>query len=81
MFHLDLLTRLGQALTFADLEVVRMPFEELTVSVVSPRTLCRMKRNTVLRCAACRRADSNLACPVSAASPSWKPRLNRPGPR
>jgi hypothetical protein len=47
MFHLDLLTRLGQALTFADLEVVRMPFEELTVSVVSPRTLYRMKRDTV----------------------------------
>jgi hypothetical protein len=47
MFHLDLLTRLGEAFTFADLEVVRMPFEELTVSVVSPRTLYRMKRDTV----------------------------------
>ena len=46
-FHLDLLTRLGQAFTFADLEVVRIPFEELTVSVVSPRTLYRMKRDTV----------------------------------
>ena len=46
-FHLDLLTRLGQAFAFGDLEVVRTPFEDLTVSVVSPRTLYRMKRDTV----------------------------------
>lgn len=46
-FHLDLLTRLGEAFTFADLEVVRAPFEDLTVSVVSPRTLYLMKRDTV----------------------------------
>lgn len=46
-FHLDLLTRLGQAVSFADLEIVRMPFDDLTVSVVSPRTLYRMKRDTV----------------------------------
>ncbi|MCC7032835.1 MAG: nucleotidyl transferase AbiEii/AbiGii toxin family protein [Acidobacteria bacterium] len=46
-FHLDLLTRLGQAFAFGDLEVVRAPFEDLTVSVVSPRTLYRMKRDTV----------------------------------
>lgn len=46
-FHLDLLTRLGQAFTFDDLEIVRVPMEDLTVSVVSPRTLYRMKRDTV----------------------------------
>lgn len=46
-YHLDLLTRLGQAFAFDDLEVVRAPFGDLTVSVVSPRTLYRMKRDTV----------------------------------
>lgn len=46
-FHLDLLTRLGEAFRFEDLEVVRLPFEDLTVSVVSPRTLYRMKSDTV----------------------------------
>lgn len=46
-FHLDILTRLGEAFVFSDLEIVRLPFEDLTVSVVSPRTLYRMKRDTV----------------------------------
>ncbi len=46
-FHVDLLTRLGQAFAYDDLEVIRAPFEDLTVSVVSPRTLYRMKRDTV----------------------------------
>jgi len=46
-FHLDLLTRLGEAFRFTDLEVVRAPFADLTVSVVSPRTLYLMKRDTV----------------------------------
>jgi hypothetical protein len=46
-FHLDLLTRLGTAFAFADLEIVRLPFDDLTVSVVSPRTLYLMKRDTV----------------------------------
>jgi hypothetical protein len=46
-FHLDLLTRLGTAFAFSDLEVVRVPFDDLTVSVVSPRTLYLMKRDTV----------------------------------
>jgi len=46
-FHLDVLTRLGEAFRFQDLEIVRVPFEGLTVSVVSPRTLYRMKRDTV----------------------------------
>ncbi len=46
-FHLDILTRLGDAFRFADLEIVRVPFEEITVSAASPRTLYRMKRDTV----------------------------------
>jgi Nucleotidyl transferase AbiEii toxin, Type IV TA system len=46
-FRLDLLTRLGEAFSFADLEVERLPFDELTVSVASPRTLYLMKRDTV----------------------------------
>jgi hypothetical protein len=46
-FRVDLLTRLGQAFAYDDLEVIRAPFEDLTVSVVSPRTLYRMKRDTV----------------------------------
>jgi len=47
VFHLDILTRLGDAFAFDDLEVVRLPLEELTVNVVSPRTLYVMKRDTV----------------------------------
>lgn len=46
-FHLDLLTRLGSAFTFQDLEVIRAPFGDLTVNVVSALTLYRMKRDTV----------------------------------
>jgi hypothetical protein len=46
-FHIDLLTRLGNAFRFSDLEVVRLPFETITVSVASPATLHRMKRDTV----------------------------------
>jgi hypothetical protein len=46
-FHLDLLTRLGQAFAFRDLEVVRVAFEDQVVSIVSPRTLYLMKRDTV----------------------------------
>jgi hypothetical protein len=46
-FHVDILVRLGDAFTFDDLEVVRLPFEALTISVVSPATLYKMKRDTV----------------------------------
>ena len=46
-FHIDILTRLGEAFTFADLECERVPFDGLTVSVVSPRMLYRMKKATV----------------------------------
>jgi Nucleotidyl transferase AbiEii toxin, Type IV TA system len=46
-FHIDILSRLGDAWQFADLEVSRMAFEELTVSVATPATLYRMKRDTM----------------------------------
>lgn len=46
-FHIDIVTRLGEAFAFADLEVERVPFEDITVPVVSARTLYRMKKDTV----------------------------------
>jgi hypothetical protein len=46
-FHVDILVRLGDAFRFDDLDIVRLPFEALTISVVSPATLYRMKRDTV----------------------------------
>jgi len=46
-FHIDILTRLGEAYAFADLQVERVPLDELTVSVVTPQTLYEMKRDTV----------------------------------
>ncbi len=46
-FHLDLLTRLGDAFRFEDLKAVRVPFGPLKVSVATPETLYRMKRDTV----------------------------------
>ena len=46
-FHIDIVTRLGQAFVFADLEVERVPFEDITVQVVTARTLYRMKKDTV----------------------------------
>jgi hypothetical protein len=46
-FHIDILTRLGDAFSFADLETERVPFEELMVTAVTPRMLYRMKRDTV----------------------------------
>jgi hypothetical protein len=46
-FHVDILTKLGTAFTFADLETERVPFGEITVTAVTPRTLYRMKRDTI----------------------------------
>ena len=45
-FHLDLLTRLGDAFRFEDLDSQRLDFDGVTVSVVTPGTLYRMKRDT-----------------------------------
>ena len=46
-FHIDILARLGDAFRFEDLEAGRLPFESITVSVATPRTLYQMKRDTV----------------------------------
>ena len=46
-FYMDILTRLGEAFSFADLETERVPFDGLTATVVTPRTLYRMKKDTV----------------------------------
>jgi hypothetical protein len=46
-FHIDILTKLGTAFAFADLETERVLFGEITVTVVTPRMLYRMKRDTI----------------------------------
>ena len=46
-FHIDLLTRLGDLFTFADLETQRVDFGGVPVSVVTPAMLYRMKKGTV----------------------------------
>lgn len=46
-FHVDILTRLGEAFSFNDLEVERVPYQDLTVTVVTPRMLYKMKKDTV----------------------------------
>ncbi len=46
-FGLDILTRLGNAFSFSDLEVEEKTFDGVAVRVVTPRTLWKMKRDTV----------------------------------
>ena len=46
-FYIDILTRLGEAFRFEDLESERVDFDGLEVSVTTPATLYRMKRGTV----------------------------------
>jgi hypothetical protein len=46
-FHIDILTRLGERFDFASLESERVPFGDVSVPVVTPRMLFRMKRDTV----------------------------------
>jgi hypothetical protein len=46
-FHIDILTRLGEAFRFEDLESERIDFDGLEVSIVTPATLYRMKKGTV----------------------------------
>ncbi len=46
-FTIDIVSRLGEAFAFADLEVERVRIGELEVAVVTPRTLYAMKRDTV----------------------------------
>ncbi len=45
--HIDILTRLGEAFRFDELERERVAFAGLTVSVVTPHMLYRMKKDTV----------------------------------
>jgi hypothetical protein len=46
-FHIDILTRLGEAFWFGDLETMETEFKGVPVPVVTPRMLHRMKRDTV----------------------------------
>jgi len=46
-FHIDLLTRLGELFEFEHLESERVDFGGVTVSVVTPAMLHRMKKGTV----------------------------------
>ena len=46
-FHIDILIRIGEAFSFNDLEVERVPYQDLTVTVVTPRMLYKMKKDTV----------------------------------
>ena len=45
--HIDILTRPGEAYAFAGLTVDRVAFNDIMVSVVAPRTLYEMKKDTV----------------------------------
>jgi hypothetical protein len=45
-FGFDLLTRLGTAFQYEDLEIEERDFEGVTVRVVTPRTLWQMKKDT-----------------------------------
>jgi hypothetical protein len=46
-FHIDILTRLGDAFRFEDLECERIEFDGIRVMVATPRMLYRMKKATV----------------------------------
>lgn len=46
-FVIDLLARLGDAFRFEDLEAMDMEVEGVQVRVATPRTLYRMKKNTL----------------------------------
>jgi len=46
-FYLDILTRLGSATSFADLESEEKEIQGVRVRVATPRTLYRMKKGTV----------------------------------
>jgi hypothetical protein len=46
-FHIDILTRLGDAFRFEDLKSAMVDFDGLAVSVATPETLYRMKKDTV----------------------------------
>ncbi len=46
-YTIDIVSRLGDAFTFEDLQVERVEAGAVTITVVTPETLYRMKRDTV----------------------------------
>ncbi len=46
-FGFDILTRLGEAFRFEDLEVEEKTYGDVPVRVITPKTLWRMKKDTV----------------------------------
>jgi hypothetical protein len=46
-FYVDIVTKIGEAFAYEDLDTRRMPFEGQVVTVVAPQTLYRMKKDTV----------------------------------
>jgi hypothetical protein len=46
-YTIDIVSRLGDAFRFEDLELERVRAGEVTITVVTPATLFRMKRDTV----------------------------------
>lgn len=46
-FHVDILTRLGEAFAYDDLEGERVEFNGVELRVATPRTLYRMKKDTL----------------------------------
>lgn len=46
-FGFDILTRLGEAFRYSDLEVEEKTYDGIPVRVVTPRTLWRLKKDTV----------------------------------
>ena len=46
-FHIDILTRLGEVYSFADLGVLRIDLRGLQVTVVTPEVLFEMKKSTI----------------------------------
>ena len=46
-YTIDIVSRLGEAFQFEDLEVERVEAGDVTITVVTPETLYRMKRDTV----------------------------------
>lgn len=46
-FRLDVMTRLGEAFAYADIESEELELEDIILPVATPRMLYRMKRDTV----------------------------------
>ncbi|MEM7244287.1 MAG: nucleotidyl transferase AbiEii/AbiGii toxin family protein [Acidobacteriota bacterium] len=46
-FYMDILTRLGELYRYEDIETVRVPFDDLEVTVATPQMLHQMKKGTV----------------------------------